>query len=87
MTVGRVGTLHLTKDGVIVDLKIDKGEKIPARTHAQVEELSAVGEQYVDLRPYTDSGPYLKNGSRDLAGQHQRAGRREHRPGRSRTTW
>ena len=63
MTVGRVGTLHLTKDGVIVDLKIDKGEKIPARTHAQVEELSAVGEQYVDLRPYTDSGPYLKNGS------------------------
>src|SRR4051794_14375945 len=63
VTVGRVGTLHLTKDGVIVDLKIDKGAKIPARTHAQVEELSAVGEQYVDLRPYTDSGPYLKNGS------------------------
>ncbi len=63
VTVGRVGTLHLTKDGVIVDLKIDKGKKIPARTHAQVEELSAVGEQYVDLRPYTDAGPYLKNGS------------------------
>ncbi len=62
VTVGRVGTLHLTRDGVIVDLKIDKGEKVPARTHAQVEELSAVGEQYVDLRPYTDSGPYLKNG-------------------------
>jgi phospholipid/cholesterol/gamma-HCH transport system substrate-binding protein len=63
VTVGRVGTLHLTKDGVIVDLKIDKGAKIPARTHAQVEELSAVGEQYVDLRPYTDAGPYLKAGS------------------------
>ena len=63
VTVGRVGTLHLTKDGVIVDLKIDKGKKIPARTHAQVEELSAVGEQYVDLRPYTDKGPYLKDGS------------------------
>jgi phospholipid/cholesterol/gamma-HCH transport system substrate-binding protein len=63
VTVGRVGTLHLTKDGVIVDLRIDKGEKIPARTHAQVEELSAVGEQYVDLRPYTDKGPYLKDGS------------------------
>jgi phospholipid/cholesterol/gamma-HCH transport system substrate-binding protein len=62
VTVGRVGTLHLTKDGVIVDLKIDKGEKVPARTHAQVEELSAVGEQYVDLRPYTDAGPYLRNG-------------------------
>ena len=31
VTIGRVGTLHLTKDGVIVDLKIDKGEKVPAR--------------------------------------------------------
>jgi phospholipid/cholesterol/gamma-HCH transport system substrate-binding protein len=62
VSVGRVGTLHLTKDGVIVDLKIDKGEKVPTRTHAQVEELSAVGEQYVDLRPYTDAGPYLKGG-------------------------
>jgi phospholipid/cholesterol/gamma-HCH transport system substrate-binding protein len=63
VTVGRVGTLHLTKSGVIVDLKIDNGKKIPARTHAQVEELSAVGEQYVDLRPYTDAGPYLHGGS------------------------
>jgi phospholipid/cholesterol/gamma-HCH transport system substrate-binding protein len=26
--------------------------------------VSAVGEQYVDLRPNTDSGPYLQNGSR-----------------------
>jgi phospholipid/cholesterol/gamma-HCH transport system substrate-binding protein len=63
VTVGRVGALHLTKDGVIVDLRIDQGKKIPARTHAQVEELSAVGEQYVDLRPYTDQGPFLKDGS------------------------
>ncbi len=63
VTVGRVGKLHLAKSGVIVDLKIDNGKKIPADTHAQVEELSAVGEQYVDLRPNTDSGPYLKNGS------------------------
>ena len=26
--------------------------------------VSAVGEQYVDLRPRTDSGPYLQDGSR-----------------------
>ena len=26
--------------------------------------VSAVGEQYVDLRPRTDSGPYLEDGSR-----------------------
>jgi phospholipid/cholesterol/gamma-HCH transport system substrate-binding protein len=65
VTVGRVGTLHLAKQGVIVDLKIDKGEQIPAQTHAQVEELSAVGEQYVDLRPNVDANtkPFLHNGS------------------------
>ena len=32
--------------------------------------VSAVGEQYVDLRPRTDSGPYLQDGSRDRRGQH-----------------
>ena len=26
--------------------------------------VSAIGEQYVDLRPRTDSGPYLQDGSR-----------------------
>ena len=25
--------------------------------------MSAIGEQYVDLRPRTNSGPYLRNGS------------------------
>jgi phospholipid/cholesterol/gamma-HCH transport system substrate-binding protein len=34
VTVGRVGTLHLTKDGVIVDLKIDKGAKTAASRSA-----------------------------------------------------
>ena len=63
VAVGRVGTLHLTTTGVIVDLRIDKGKKIPTDTHAQVEELSAVGEQYVDLRPNTASGPFLHEGS------------------------
>jgi phospholipid/cholesterol/gamma-HCH transport system substrate-binding protein len=37
--------------------------QIPADLHATVANLSAVGEQYVDLEPKTDSGPYLHDGS------------------------
>ncbi len=61
--VGTVGTMHLTQDGVIVDLKIDRDKKIPADgTTATVANKSAVGEQYVDLRPASSGGPYLKQG-------------------------
>src|SRR4029079_6231651 len=37
--------------------------KIPADLKADVLSVSAVGEQYVDLRPRTNAGPYLKDGS------------------------
>ena len=62
VTVGRVGAMKVNDDGVLVDLKIDHGKKIPADVHATVANLSAVGEQYVDLTPQTDDGPYLKAG-------------------------
>ena len=42
---------------------MDTSPKIPADLQAEVRSVSAVGEQYVDLRPRTDSGPYLKDGS------------------------
>ncbi|WP_310961121.1 MlaD family protein [Nocardioides terrisoli] len=62
--VGQVSAMKLTNDGVDVVLGIDKGyDKIPSDTIARVSNLSAVGEQYVDLEPKTDSAPYLKNGS------------------------
>lgn len=62
--VGRVGTLQLTGGGVSVPLQIDDdAPKIPRDVQAVVADRSAVGEQYVDLRPRHDSGPYLKDGS------------------------
>ncbi|GAB3572157.1 MCE family protein [Amycolatopsis endophytica] len=63
VAVGRVTKLHLTGEGVSVDLDITSGEKIPADTKAVVATRSAVGEQYVDLRPQHEDGPYLENGS------------------------
>jgi phospholipid/cholesterol/gamma-HCH transport system substrate-binding protein len=63
VTVGRVGPLRLTKNGVRVELRIDRGRKVPAdNVQAYVLNRSGVGEQYVDLRP-AGNGPSLKDGS------------------------
>lgn len=63
--IGRVGTLSLTPEGVDVELVIgDQSPPIPADLDAVVANRSAVGEQYVDLRPRTNSEPYLEPGDR-----------------------
>jgi phospholipid/cholesterol/gamma-HCH transport system substrate-binding protein len=63
--IGEVNKLVLTRGGVDAYLDIDRGwdDKIPADTLAVVGNRSAVGEQYVDLQPQTDNGPYLRDGS------------------------
>jgi virulence factor Mce-like protein len=64
VSVGRVSDMQLTDKGVRVILTIEPGVKrIPADTKAVVANRSAVGEQYVDLRPDDDKGPYLADGS------------------------
>lgn len=62
--IGSVGELVLTDKGVDVHLDIEnKWDKIPRDTIALVGNRSAVGEQYVELQPQTDDGPYLVEGS------------------------
>ncbi|HEV2778031.1 MAG TPA: MlaD family protein [Actinophytocola sp.] len=62
--VGRVGDIRLTRDGIQVDLNIEPdAPAIPADLDAVVANRSAVGEQYVDLRPRTDAAPYLSGDS------------------------
>lgn len=61
--VGKVTDVKLTPDGAEATLTLDTSPKIPADLKAEVRSVSAVGEQYVDLRPSTDSGPYLQDGS------------------------
>ena len=60
--IGRVGELTLRPDGVRVELVIERKWKVPHDTDAVVANLSAVGEQYVDLRPVSAEGPTLKAG-------------------------
>lgn len=67
--VGKVTAVHLFPDKVIVDLAIRRGEKIPANVDANVKELTAAAEQYMDLVPPSSpalvtadssaGGPYL----------------------------
>ncbi|MFJ8251582.1 MCE family protein [Streptomyces sp. NPDC094466] len=64
VSVGRVGPIELTEDGVEAELRIEKdAPRIPDSLTAVVANLSAVGEQYVDLRPTREDGPFLGNGS------------------------
>lgn len=62
--VGKVTAVTLTENGAEATLSLDTSPPIPADLQAEVRSVSAVGEQYVDLRPRTDSGPYLENGAR-----------------------
>lgn len=60
VSVGRVGSLTLDGSGVDAVLHIsNSAPKIPANSQVVVADLSAVGEQYLDLRPRTSGGPYL----------------------------
>ncbi|SDH85377.1 phospholipid/cholesterol/gamma-HCH transport system substrate-binding protein [Actinokineospora alba] len=64
VTIGRVGELRLSRDGLDVDLDIDPAAPpIPADVTAVVANRSAIGEQFVDLRPDSDGGPQLAQGS------------------------
>ncbi|WP_139805797.1 MlaD family protein, partial [Mycobacterium avium] len=61
--VGTVTSVGLTEHGAKATLSLGSSPKIPADLRAEVRSVSAVGEQYVDLRPRTDSPPYLRDGA------------------------
>ncbi|MDX2358190.1 MCE family protein [Dietzia sp. PP-33] len=68
--VGRVGELALHDGGVRVELDLDSGApEIPADTEAVVANRSAIGEQFVDLRPNSYTEPYLSDGDVISAGR------------------
>ena len=61
--IGRVTDVRATREGATATLSLETSPKIPADLQASVLSVSAVGEQYMDLQPRTDSGPYLSNGA------------------------
>ncbi|MEU1206648.1 MlaD family protein [Nocardia sp. NPDC005825] len=63
--VGKVDDIKLIDNGAAIaaTAEIDKKYSIPADTVVAVGALSGAGEQYIDFRPNTESGPFLHNGS------------------------
>ncbi|MGV0834142.1 MCE family protein [Mycolicibacterium thermoresistibile] len=61
--VGKVTDVQPTRTGALVTMSLKTSPKIPADLQADVRSVSAVGEQYVDLVPHHDDGPYLRDGS------------------------
>lgn len=60
--VGKVSKMALTRSGVRLTLTLQDGTRIPKDAALRVDNLSAVGEQYVDFVPTSRSGPYLGDG-------------------------
>ncbi|MBZ5732995.1 MCE family protein [Nocardioides sp. TRM66260-LWL] len=63
VTVGRVTSLDLRPDGVRVHMRLSDDARVPADVSVQLHSTSAIGEQYVDLVPPDDRGPYLADGA------------------------
>ncbi len=61
--VGRVSDVRLRPGGAVADLRLYEGTRVPADTDAVVANLSAAGEQFLDLRPRRADGPILRQGS------------------------
>lgn len=65
--VGKVTAMQVTGDGVRLDLSLKEGTRVPADSPIEVHNLSAVGEQYLDIVPEKGDGPWLRDGD-TLAG-------------------
>lgn len=61
--VGKVLDVRISGDGVAAIAEINDTARIPVGGTVAVGRLSAAGEQYLDFRPDSDSGPYLSDGS------------------------
>ena len=61
--VGRVESITVVPGGLDVTLGLDADHLIPADSEVVVANLSAAGEQYLDLRPRSAGGPYLTDGA------------------------
>jgi phospholipid/cholesterol/gamma-HCH transport system substrate-binding protein len=64
IAVGKVGKLTFTDDGVNATLDIENNApRVPRDVIAVVANKSAIGEQFIDLRPRSNAAPYLSKGS------------------------
>src|ERR1700722_7388953 len=57
--VGQVNTVSTSARAATVDFYVEGRYRIPVDTEVRLENLSALGESYIDLRPRSVDGPIL----------------------------
>ncbi|MBB5918256.1 virulence factor Mce-like protein [Nocardia transvalensis] len=61
--VGRAEEVRKQATGVLVRLRIDDRYRIPLTSGVRIEQMSALGEPYIQFSPDSAAGPYLADGS------------------------
>lgn len=62
--IGKISKVGTTIDSATIDFYIDSRYSIPVDSEARLENLSALGESYINLLPHRDGGPLLRDGQR-----------------------
>ncbi|QIS02029.1 MCE family protein [Nocardia brasiliensis] len=62
MEVGRVESVTNSAGGVEVGMKLVADRRVPTDSTVTIEHLSALGEPYVEFRPNSEGGPYIRDG-------------------------
>ncbi|MGV0836902.1 MlaD family protein [Mycolicibacterium thermoresistibile] len=65
--IGRVRSIDLTPDGTVALAALRPDAKVPVDAEVRVSALSPAGEQYLDFRADTNSGPFLADGDEILS--------------------
>ncbi|MFF0491994.1 MlaD family protein [Nocardia sp. NPDC004068] len=60
--VGRAEEVRKQATGVLVRLRIDDRYRVPLASDVRIEQLSALGEPYIEFAPEGGGGPYLRDG-------------------------
>lgn len=61
--VGRVTGIQTTTNGLRVSIDLDDAHPIPADSAISIQNLSLVGEQYIDFKPKHIAPPYFSSGT------------------------
>lgn len=61
--VGKVTGIHTTATGLKVSIDLDREHAIPADSAISIQNLSLVGEQYIDFQPAHIAPPYFSDGT------------------------
>lgn len=64
VAIGKVSNIETAINGATVGFYIDDRFSVPVNSDVKLENLSALGESYIELVPRTGSGPMLRNGER-----------------------